>query len=323
LYLRGIVYALASSLMFGLGAVLAKFLTGAFDSTLISLLTLTVGGLLLAGALALTKTPLLPILRTLNRQEWLDLFLLACPGGALPLVVIVAGFARTSALEGALLLQLNGAVALFSAVLLLHERILPKQRLGVLLLVLGGALIVANGTAGSASSVLGDILILLGAVGVGFAVVPAKRLGQHISPLPLSVLRLLFGAVTILPVAAVQFFLVGGVLLWQPSPTNMTIFLVYIVTNFSLAYLFQQRGFRLLKAWQMVAIGQTVPLFSTLFAVLLLNERLTVLQGVGGLLAILGGVVVSLAQESAPSANLAAIAPGHETSEKEQTTFTD
>jgi drug/metabolite transporter (DMT)-like permease len=72
---------------------------------------------------------------------------------------------------------------------------------------------------------------------------------------------------------------------------------LYIVTNFCLAYLSQQEGLRLLKAWEMAGIMQTVPLFSTLFAVLLLHDSMTLLQVGGGLLALVGGIVVSLSNE--------------------------
>jgi hypothetical protein len=46
------------------------------------------------------------------------------------------------------------------------------------------------------------------------------------------------------------------------------------------------------------AIGQTVPLFSTLFVLLLPRENLTLLQAVGGLIALLGGLIVSLKNEA-------------------------
>ncbi len=307
MHLRGIGYAFAAPLMFGLGAVLAKLLSGAFDTAIIAIVTLTIGGLLLAGLLALSRKPLFPALRALTRRERLDLFLLACPGTALPLLVVVAGFARTSALEGGLLLQLNGVAALPFAFLLLGERMRLRQGLGVLLLLVGGALIVIAGASGTSDSGgLGGLLILVGTVGIGFAYIPAKRLAERIDPLPLSALRLLVGAATIAPVAAFQILIAGSALLWQPTLVNLGILLLYTITNFCLAYLSQQAGLRLLKAWQMAAIGQTVPLFSTLFAVLLLHDSLTLLQGVGGLLAILGGIVVSLKNKAAPPPPLAA-----------------
>ncbi|HEY7358213.1 MAG TPA: DMT family transporter, partial [Ktedonobacterales bacterium] len=261
LHLRGVVYAFVASLMFGLGAILAKLLSGAFDSSVIATLTLALSGLLLAALLAFSRMPLLPALRAFTRRDWLDVLLLACPGTALPLLVIVAGFARTSALDGGLLQQLNGVAALFFAVLLLGERIHLKQGLGVALLLIGGALIVITGASGaSGGDVLGNLLILVGTVGIGFAYIPAKRLAERIHPLPLTAIRLLLGAATIAPVAIVQVFAQGQALLWQPTLANLGLVVIYAITNFCLAFLAQQAGLRLLKAWQMAAIGQTVPL---------------------------------------------------------------
>ena len=299
LHLRGIGYALASAILFGLGAVLAKLLTGEIDVTIISLLALAGGGLLLAGMLILTRTPLLPALAALTKTEWAQVFLLACPGTALPLLVIVAGFARTSALEGGLLLQLNGVAALLFAVMLLGERMRLKQGLGIALLLLGGALVVAAGARGAAGgSSLGNLLILAGALGLGFGFVPAKRLAHRIDPLLLTALRLLVGAGSIAPVLVVWLLVGAQGILWQPTLTSLWALPTYIVTNFCLAYLTQQVGFRLLRAWEVAALAQTVPIFSTISALLLLRETMTPLQGVGGLLAVLGGLVVSLSQEA-------------------------
>jgi drug/metabolite transporter (DMT)-like permease len=308
-YLRGIGYAFTAPLMFGLGAILAKLLSGAFDPSIVAFVTLTASGLVLAALLVLGRKPLFSALRPLTRRDWLDLFLLACPGTSLPLLVTIAGFARTSALEGGLLLQLNGVAALLFAVLLLGERIRWRQGMGVLLLLLGGALIVLAGSGGtSGGDISGNLLILVGTVGIGFSYIPAKRLADRADPLPLTAARLLLGGATMAPVAAFQLLAAGHALLWQPTQASLAILLLYVLTNFCVAFFAQQAGLRLLKAWQMAAIGQTVPLFSTLFAVLLLHDSLTLSQGAGGLLAIFGGIVVSL-NNATPAAPAAIPAP--------------
>ena len=56
--------------------------------------------------------------------------------------------------------------------------------------------------------------------------------------------------------------------------------------------LFLQVGLRLLQAWEASAILQTMPLFSTVFAVLLLHESLTLLQIIGGCIILVGGFMV-------------------------------
>ena len=300
MHLRGISYAFAASLLFGLGAVLAKLSGAEIDATMVALLNLAGGGLLLTALLAFRRTSLLYVLPALKRGDLLNLFLLACPGTALPLLFVVAGFARTSALQGGFILQLSGVAAVLFAVVLLKERFRLKQGLGILLLLCGSALVVFKGPQAMAwgSGGLGDLLILTGAVGLGFGFVPAKRLTGRIDTLPLTALRLLVGACTLLPVLAVQLIVGAHALLWRPSFALVGILLIYMLTNFCLAYLSQQEGLRFLKAWEVASILQTVPLFSTLFAVLLLHDSITLLQVGGGLLALLGGLVVSLSNQA-------------------------
>jgi drug/metabolite transporter (DMT)-like permease len=296
MHLRGIGYALTASFMFGLGVVLAKFLSGEIDAALVAFLCLAFGGLLLSIVLLFTGNPLFQKLSALKRGDWIDLFLLSCIGTALPLLFIVAGFTHASALEGGFLLQLNGVAALIFAVLLLGERIRLRQSLGILLLLLGSTLVVIKGTQGGVrqSGGLGDLFILAGAIGLGFGFIPAKRLSERIETLQLTALRLLLGAATLLPVVAFQLIVEAHSLLWQPSLNTLWVLPLYIVTSFCLGYLSQQAGFRLLKAWEMAAIMQTVPLFSTIFALLLLHDTITLVQAIGGFLAVLGGIVVSL-----------------------------
>src|SRR5689334_9746994 len=84
-------------------------------------------------------------------------------------------------------------------------------------------------------------------MGLGYGFIPAKRLAGHIEALQLTALRLLLGAATLLPIVAFQMLFESQSLLWQLT-----------FTSFCLGYLSQQAGFRLLKAWEMATIMQTV-----------------------------------------------------------------
>jgi len=286
--------------MFGLGAVLANLVGKEIDASVVAFLNLAIGGLLLEGCLLFIGTPFFKTMSALKRADWTNLLLLACPGTALPLLLIVAGFARTSAIEGGFILQLNGIAALIFSLLLLGERIRLKQSIGILLLLLGSALVVFKGTQGVVwgSGGLGDLLILAGAIGMGFGLIPAKRLSHRKDTLLLTTLRLLLGACTLLPVVTFQLLVAVHSLLWQPSLTTLWVLPTYILSNFCLGFLAQQEGLRLLKAWEMGAIMQTIPLFSTVFALLLLHDTMTLVQVGGGLLALLGGMVVSLSDQT-------------------------
>ncbi len=297
MHLRGTGYALIASLMFGFGVVLAKLLSGEIDAVLVAFLSLSIGGLLLTTYLLLTGNSIFRNLSMLNRADWINIFLLSCIGTALPLLFIVAGFTHTSALVGGFILQLNGMAALIFALLLLHERFRLRQGLGILLLVVGSMLVVLKGSQGGVdwnNGSLGNLLILAGAIGLGFGFIPAKRLSERVETLQLTALRLLLGAATLLPIVVYQLIFQSQSLLWQPTFTSLWALPVYILTSFCLGYLSQQAGFHLLKAWEMATVMQTVPLFSTIFAVLLLHDTITPLQAVGGFLAVLGGIIASL-----------------------------
>jgi drug/metabolite transporter (DMT)-like permease len=312
LHLRGTGYALTASLMFGFGVVLAKLLSGEIDAVLVAFLSLSIGGLLLTGFLLFTGNSLFHNLSVLNRADWINIFLLACIGTALPLLLIVAGFTRTSALEGGFILQLNGIAALIFALLLLSERFRLRQSLGILLLLVGSTLVVLKGSQGGGDWTgggLGNLLILAGAIGLGFGFIPAKRLSERIETLQLTALRLLLGAATLLPIVAFQILFESQSLLWQPSFTSLWALPVYILTSFCLGYLSQQAGFRLLKAWEMATLMQTVPLFSTIFAVLMLHDTITPMQAVGGFLAVLGGIIASLSNRKPTPITPTAVTP--------------
>ena len=312
MHLRGTGYALTASLMFGFGVVLAKLLSGEIDAVLVAFLSLSIGGLLLTGFLLFTGNSFFHNLSVLNRADWINIFLLSCIGTALPLLLIVAGFTRTSALEGGFILQLNGMAALIFALLLLHERFRLRQGLGILLLLVGSTLVVLKGSQGGVdwkSGGLGNLLILAGAIGLGFGFIPAKRLSERIETLQLTALRLLLGAATLLPIVAFQILFEPQSLLWQPSFISLWALPMYILTSFCLGYLSQQAGFRLLKAWEMATIMQTIPLFSTIFAVLMLHDTITPLQAVGGFLAVLGGIIASLSDRKPTSIVPTAVTP--------------
>jgi len=306
--------------MFGFGVVLAKLLSGEIDAVLVAFLSLSIGGLLLTGFLLFTGNSFFHNLSVLNRADWINIFLLSCIGTALPLLLIVAGFTRTSALKGGFILQLNGMAALIFALLLLSERFRLRQGLGILLLLVGSTLVVLKGTQGGGdwtSGSLGNLLILAGAIGLGFGFIPAKRLSERIETLQLTALRLLLGAATLLPIVAFQILFETQSLLWQPSFTSLWALPLYILTSFCLGYLSQQAGFRLLKAWEMATIMQTVPLFSTIFAVLMLHDTITPLQALGGFLAVLGGIIASLSDRKPTPIAPTAVTPFQQESGKD------
>ena len=284
---RGSLLALLTACLFGLGAVLAKPLGETFQPFFVSWLALLGGGLCICACQVLRRKPLLP---PMTRSSWVDMILFASIGTALPLVCVIVGLPRTGAITGSFLLQLQAPAALLFALFFLKEKIAWKQLGGIVLLMVGSLLVILRDLHGplQISGNQGDLFVLVAAVGIGFAYIPGKRLTAHGDAFQINLLRLFVGSLVLLPFLPFQ----TNVLLAPLSWLLVGVLVLYIVANFGMAYILLQVSLDLLQAWEASAILQTLPLFSTIFAVLLLHESLTPLQIVGGCIILLGGFLI-------------------------------
>jgi drug/metabolite transporter (DMT)-like permease len=285
--LRGVLAILTTACMFGLGAVLAKLLGEAFTPFFVSWLALFGGGLCILACQVLRRKPLLP---RLTRASRIDLLLFASIGTALPLVCVIVGLPQTSAITGSFLLQLQAPAALIFAMLLLKEKMTWKQVAGITLLLVGGLLVILRNLQGpiEIQGGQGDLFVLIAAVGIGFSYIPGKRLTRHGDAFQINLLRLFVASFLVLPFLALQ----PNGLIVPFSWSVIIVLVIYIVANFGIGYILLQVGLSLLQAWEASAITLTLPLFATLFAVLLLHESLTLLQVVGGCIILAGGFLV-------------------------------
>lgn len=285
--LRGYLFTLTTACMFGLGTVLAKVVGEAFNSFFVSWLALACGGCCVAVCQFLRRKPLLA---RMTRASWVDLLLFASIGTALPLVCVVTGMATTSAITGSFLLQLQGPAAILCALFFLKEKMVWRQAGGIVLLLLGSLLVILRDLHGplQATGGQGDLLVIVAALGIGFSYIPGKRLTERGDALQIILLRLFVGSFLLLPLLAWQTNVLVAPLSWS----LIGALALYIVSNFGVGYFLQQAGLGLLQAWESAAIMQTLPLFSTLFALFLLHESLTPLQMIGGGIILLGGFLV-------------------------------
>ncbi|MBO0792624.1 MAG: DMT family transporter [Ktedonobacteraceae bacterium] len=287
--LRGLLSALTTACLFGLGTVLARLIGEAFQPFFASWLALLGGGLCLCACQLLRRKPLLP---HLTRACWVDLLLFASIGTALPLVCLLFGLPQIGAIPGGFLLQFQTPATLLFASFLLKEKIVWRQIAGVALLLAGSLLVILHDPLSSLTikGDQGDLLVLIAAVAIGFSYIPGKRLSKHGDALQINLLRLVGGSCFLFPLLLLQTRMLLAPLSWSLTG----VLLLYTVVNFGLGYLLLQAGLVLLQAWEVSAILQTVPLFSTVFAVLLLHEPLTPNLLIGGCVVLIGGSLVIL-----------------------------
>jgi drug/metabolite transporter (DMT)-like permease len=198
------------------------------------------------------------------------------------------GLSMTTASSAALI------VASFPAITLAGERIVYKtpitarQVVGILLAMAGVYLIsIASQKAEGAENPLLGNLILLGTGVVWTAYIfSTRRVVGSLPAVTLSFYQTLAGFIGFLPFT---LFEAGK---WQaPDGASLTM-LLYLGAMCSVAaYMMYNYGLRKLKPSTSAFLMNLVPIFGTLFSVVLLGEKLTTRHFIGGALVILGVVV--------------------------------
>ncbi len=198
------------------------------------------------------------------------------------------GLTMTTASSAALI------VASFPAITLVGERIVYKtpitarQVVGIVMAMVGVYLIsVSSEKAEGAENPLLGNLILLG-TGVVWAayIFSTRKVVGRLPAITLSYYQTLAGLIGFLP------FTLFEVQKWQ-TPNAMSLgMLLYLGAMCSVAaYMMYNFGLRRLKPSTSAFLMNLVPIFGTLFSVVLLGERLTLRHLLGGALVILGVVI--------------------------------
>lgn len=185
-------------------------------------------------------------------------------------------------------------VPIINAVLahfILREKIKPIQAGGVLI-GLAGAIMVAFGGIGDGKlgngSLLGDLFILLAAVSWVFYILVSKSLSAHYSPITITSWSLLISLLAFIPLMTLENIING--LAWLGQVGGIGLFGVFYQGVFAsvLAFLAYQAGLAATSAFLAGVIFYLNPIFTTVVAAKVLDERITAQFLVGTLLIIVG-----------------------------------
>jgi len=229
----------------------------------------------------------LPILR----RHWRMMLLLSATGIATYNTMSYIGLTGTTALNVLLLQSAGPLIIIVWAFALFGELPTPRQTGGVLLSLIGVAVIAAHGSLVDLLHLqvnAGDVWILAAMLIYGiYAAVFRRRPAVH--PMSFLVATMGIGSLMILP-----FYLwevaEGGRIISTPSAW---LALVYIAVFPSfIAYLFFNRGIELIGATLASQSWHLMPVFGSILAVLLLGEQFHRYHGIG-IAMIAGGIAMA------------------------------
>lgn len=214
------------------------------------------------------------------RRIMLLLLGLGLLGNGIYQIFFIEGIARTRAGSAALVLAATPAfVALFGRVRGV-ERTSPRGLLGILLSMVGIAIVVYGGhaVASGVGTLTGNLLVLAGALCWALFTVLLKPFTHEVDAVHLAAITMIGGAIPLLIVAAPD--LAGTS--WAALPAAAWGAILFSgLGALVVAYLFYYRGVRLLGPTRTAMYGNLQPVIALLVAWIVLGEVPTAWQGLG------------------------------------------
>jgi drug/metabolite transporter (DMT)-like permease len=226
-----------------------------------------------------------------TRRDLWTFFCLGFFGVVVNQMCFTMGLRYTSVGHAAVIVGMGPIYTLVLAVLFRLERATWHKVVGMAIAFAGVAVLASeNGISPRSPSLLGDAITMTGSVGFATYAVLGKRVAGKYDALTMAAFNHFAGAIIILPVALHQARALGPISRWRAVPWQGWTALLYMgLCSSALAYIFYFWLLRYLAASQLAAFTYLLPVLAVILGIVLLGERGSVLQIVGGGLA-LGGV---------------------------------
>jgi drug/metabolite transporter (DMT)-like permease len=239
-------------------------------------------GVLLVAAVVLERG-----LPRLTGRQWLGVTLLGATGVAAYNLCFMWGLKTVPAGRASLIVALNPAATLAGAALLFGERLDVRKVAGILIALLGAAIVIGRGD--PLGLVRGELgageLTILGCVASWSAfTLIAKRLMAGLSPLAITVYASLTGTLMLAAATLAE----GAALVPQATPSAWAALAFLGAFGTAVAFVWYNDGVRRLGAARAPVFINLVPVFAVVLGALVLGERIDASMVAGGALVLAG-----------------------------------
>jgi drug/metabolite transporter (DMT)-like permease len=275
------VSLILAAVFWGTNYAATKFAALSIPPLSIVAVRFVVGGLLMYCVLRIVEPG-----SKLSRKDILPLAALGCLGVAVAQTSFTFGVSMTSAANTGLIFATAPVWGLLVGLALGLERPTWRGVLGVGLSILGVGVVFWEGLTGAGGrSLVGDVLVLLAAVGVGSYTVLSMPVLERHSPLAVATYPILFGGPLVL-VLSIPFF-VG--LEWEGVGTGTWVAVAFSAV-FATAFAFSawQRGISRIGANRVLVYQYLITITGVASGVVFFSEVLGIEKIVGGAVILLG-----------------------------------
>ena len=200
------------------------------------------------------------------------------------------GLNHTAVSHGAVIIGMAPVYTLALAVIFRIEHATWRKFTGIAMAFAGIAVLAAeNGMTTRSPSLEGDAVMMTGAIGFAIYSVLGKRVAARYDALTMTAFNHFAGAIVVLPIVLYQAHALLVDARWRRIPGQSWTSVIYMaVFSSAVAYVLYFWLLKYLQASQLAAFTYLLPVIATILGILWLGERGSLMQLVGGVLALAG-----------------------------------
>ncbi len=282
---RGILLLVVATILWGGNYICGRFLAPALPSTLLNTVRWAISTVILVAIMAISKKRL-PLI-----SKWKELLILGFYGIFAFSTLNYLGLRSISASQAGMISAGIPVAILIFTPFILNEHIKLKAWVGTTVSIIG-VIILLLGKQGAAShgSFIGDMEIVLSCLAWGMYTVLGKRYGKHMDPLTMTAGASFYGTIlsAISCIGTVQLDMIH-------MSANAWLAVLYVSTFASVgAYFAWNAGVKIVGAGKAAPYINLLPVWTVIFGVILLNEQISFITLLGGVITIAGAILASL-----------------------------
>jgi len=284
--MKGTLVALLACMIFSLDPVISKKLLVSLDPMVLAALRAALTAIILFVGMEVFHK--IRELTDLSKHDYMMLGLVGFFGGTLGPYFILKGLSTTSVTNTTLISRANPLLITLMAIIFLKEKITWRQLGGAIFMLSGILFIVFRGFSIGYTPYRGDVFILLAATSWAAANIIMKKHLQKIPPEVIVAFRNIVGGIVL---TALSFNQIATTTI--TTQIGLLLFTLAFVAV-AIPQLLWYKALEMTSACNVGLTALTVPLFASMYAVILLGETIETYQLIGGTLIIAGMVLLEL-----------------------------
>jgi drug/metabolite transporter (DMT)-like permease len=218
-------------------------------------------------------------------------------GVALNMLTFFKGLSYTSPIMGAVLMCTTPMIVLVLSAILLRERLSSKKTIGLILGLIGTAVLILYGKSmhNAPKASLGNLLVFINAVSYGFYLIIVKKLMNKYNAFTFVKWIYTFGLLMVFPFGWAEFQAIA----WPFIPLGIYYKIGFIVVfSTFLTYLLNLISMRELKPTTVAVFIYLQPLFASVFAIGLGKDEISAVKGIAAVLIFTGVYLVTIIKDT-------------------------